>query len=347
MTYPNGIRTAIALFLAVPFVAGGCDVPGRSSAKAPSAESRGEPRVVPVSTTTTMPMTTTVTPTAPAFTGPVSFEEAESAYRDNRFEDAFGMFSVYVEERAENAWGHYMKGLSAWKAGRLTEAEGALVRALEIDPAHQRSLVNLARVYLDMDRPADALSQAKQALELNPSSGSALRVAGRAYAELGEANGAIEAYRQALVVDAGDAWSMNNLGLILIQQERFAEALPPLARAVELRGDVAVIHNNLGIALERSGYPAMAATVYGETLGIDSSYAKAEVNLARVTGRIDATVDEDLDLAFLAQLFVSDIARWGDSPGALVDIEPVVEEGEENLVEQPHVDSAPVPLTHE
>ena len=329
MTYPNGIRTAIALFLVVPFVAGGCDVPGRSSAKAPSAESRSEARVVPVSTTTTTPITATVTPTAPAFTGPVSFDEAQSAYRDKRFEDAFGMFSAYVEERPENAWGHYMKGLSAWKAGRLTEAEGALVQALEIDPAHQKSLVNLARVYLDMDRPADGLTQAKQALVLTPSSGTALRVAGRAHAELGEVDAAIEAYHQALVSDDRDAWAMNNLGLILIQQERFEDALPPLARAVELRGDVAVIHNNLGIALERSGYPALAAKVYGETLEIDSSYAKAGANLARVTGRIDAAVEEDLDLAFLAQLFVSDIPRWGDSSGVLVEVEPIADDGEE------------------
>jgi Tfp pilus assembly protein PilF len=289
-----------------------------------------------------------VTPAAPAFTGPISFEEAESAYRDKRFEDAFGMFAVYVDERPENAWGHYMKGLAAWKAGRLTEAEGALIRALEIDPAHQKGLVNLARVYLEMDRPADALTQVKQALVLAPSTGSAHRVAGRVHAELGEVDAAIEAYRQALASDDHDAWAMNNLGLILIQQGRFEDALLPLARAVELREDVAVIHNNLGIALERSGYPGMAAEVYGKTLEIDSSYAKAETNLARVTTRIVAAVEEDLDLAFLAQLFVSDMARWGEESNTLVEVEPAVNDVEEGSVEQPlEVDSAPSPAVHE
>ena len=50
-----------------------------------------------------------------------------------------------------------------------------------------------------------------------------------------------------------DVWAMNNLGYIYIQQGRSDAALPPLARAVEIRSNVPVFQNNLGMALERSG----------------------------------------------------------------------------------------------
>ena len=73
---------------------------------------------------------------------------------------------------------------------------------------------------------------------------------------------AIDAYQRALAVDDHDVWSMNNLGLIYIEQGRSPEALPALARAVELRGNSPVFQNNLGTALERSGYPVAAAKAY-------------------------------------------------------------------------------------
>jgi tetratricopeptide (TPR) repeat protein len=322
MTYP--IRAAVALLLAVPIVAGGCDVPGYDSAKTTSVESRGETRVVPVSTTTTMPAASAITSTLPAFTGPVSFEEAEAAYRDKRYEEAFGMFSAYAKDRPDNAWGRYMQGLSAWKSGRLDDAAAAFVAALEIDPAHEKSLVNLARVHLDQDRPSDALVQAKQAAELNPSSGDALRLIGRAYGELGDVDAALEAYQRALVVDGQDAWSMNNLGFVLIHAGRFDEALPALARAVEIRDGIAVFNNNLGIALERSGYPGTAAKAFGRALELDSTYERAATNLARVTDHVVGAVEEDVDLEFLARLFAEDIARWRDAPEPVV-VEPVEE----------------------
>lgn len=305
MTFAN--RTFVALVLGISFAAVGCDVPGRSSAKAPSAESQGEARVIPVSTTTTVSTARASTVRAPA---PVSFETAEAAYLEKRYDEAFSMFSAYADGHPGNAWGRYMQGLSAWKAGRLDAAESAFVAALELDPGHEKSLVNLARVYMDQDRAADALVQAKQAVELNPSSAGALRLLGRSYGALGEIDQAVEAYHRALVVDDHDVWSMNNLGLVLIQAGRFDEAVPALARAVELEDGIATFFNNLGIALERSGYPATAAVAFGKALEIDSTYEKATTNLARATSQVVAEVEEDIDLSFLAQMFAADIERW-------------------------------------
>ena len=86
---------------------------------------------------------------------------------------------------------------------------------------------------------------------------------------------------------------MNNLGYLYIQQGRSDAALPPLARAVEIRGNVPVFQNNFGTALERSGHFVAAREAYGKALEADSTYAKAAVGLERVTahGAASDTLD--------------------------------------------------------
>ena len=78
---------------------------------------------------------------------------------------------------------------------------------------------------------------------------------------------------------------MNNLGYLYIQQGRSDAALLPLARAVELRGNVPVFQNNFGTALERSGHFVTAREAYQAALQADSTYEKAAVGLARVNAQ--------------------------------------------------------------
>ena len=154
------------------------------------------------------------------------------------------MFEAYSESEPDNAWGHYMLGLSAWKTGDHTRALEAFDAALRLDPTHRKSLLNSARVLLETSRPKDALNRVEQALAIEPLSGEGLRLLGRAHYELGEVDEAIDAYQRALALDDKDVWAMNNLGYLYIQQGRSDAALPPLARAVEIRGNVPVFQNN-------------------------------------------------------------------------------------------------------
>ncbi len=306
MQVPSFVRPVMMAALAVPFLAGCSDSTSSDTAvrrPAVPATTTDETTVIPASTNTA------VTAAVRSVERPVTYEEAEAAYHEKRYDQAVDLFTAYVSHRPENPWGHYMRGLAAHKAGQFDVAESALVRTLEIDPAHTKSLVNLARVLLDLERSRDALDIAKQAIELDPTAGDAYRVVGRAHAQAGDLSAAIDGYREAILIDSTDAWAMNNMGLILIQSARFEEALPPLARAVELRPGVALFSNNLGIALERSGYPQAAVEAYGAALAIDSSYAKAQVNYARVSERPHAG-EEDVDLGFLARLFVTEMAGW-------------------------------------
>ncbi len=58
-----------------------------------------------------------------------------------------------------------------------------------------------------------------------------------------------------------------------------------------------VFHNNLGIALERTGQYTMATQAYRAGLSVDSTYKKAS-SLARVEQRVDDPSVSPIDLAW-------------------------------------------------
>jgi tetratricopeptide (TPR) repeat protein len=261
--------------------------------------------------------TPTVSATAgtetPVVVTPVSYEVAESAFGSGHFTEATELFTAYTGSHPENPWGYYMLGLSAWKVGDRDKASNAFDQALQLDPNHRKSLFNSSRVLLERGKSKEALERIEKALSLEPMSNEGLRLLGRARYELGSVDEAIKAYQRALTIDERDVWSMNNLGLIYIQQDRSCEALPPLARAVELRSNAPVFQNNLGTALERSGHPTAAAQAFEAAIAVDSSYTKASVALARVTGGAQEPESVTVDLARLSQKFQGDIESWRGS----------------------------------
>jgi len=109
-------------------------------------------------------------------TGPVTFEMADSAYRERRYDDAAVLFKTYTEGRPSNAWGFYMLGLAAWKSGDRAQAESAFVQTLTLDSTHVKSHLNLSRVLLEEGKPDSALEHIEQAIALDSTSSEPLRL---------------------------------------------------------------------------------------------------------------------------------------------------------------------------
>lgn len=288
-----------ALALALVSIAAGC----KGSEKSRSTSTAG---TTPTVSAATAPVTTE----EPAAVAPVSYETAESAFGAGRYAEASELFTGYATAHPENPWGYYMLGMSAWRAGQHEKALSGFDQALQLDSTHRKSLFNSSRVLLETGRSKEALERIGKALSLEPMSSEGLRLLGRARYEEGKVDQAIEAYQRALTIDDRDVWAMNNLGLVYIQQGRGSEAIPPLARAVELRGNSPVFQNNLATALERSGFPVAAAKAYEGAIATDSTYAKASVGLARVTGGGQEAESAPVDLDSLSQTFQLQIESW-------------------------------------
>lgn len=256
---------------------------------------------------------------------PVTYAEAEAAFMAGSYREAAGMFAAYIDDHPLNAWGHYMLGLSEWRAGNLHDAESAFLQALNLDPDHQKSLINVTRVRMELDEFDGALESVTKAVEADPASVKAHRVMGRVLHNLGRRNDAIDAYAGALALRDTDIWALNNYGLLLIEAERFSEAIPPLARAVEQDPGIAVIQNNLGVALERTGYFRAAAVAYADALAADSTYAKAAISKERAEGLVLTQSLPEPDLAALAQGFTVPVS--GSAVASTDEIDSETEEG--------------------
>lgn len=280
-TNPSKVSALVFVALVVLMVAGYLLAACADEPERASAGERAEPPVVSTPAAQPVSFGATEKPTL-IVAGPVSFGMADSAYRDRRYDDAVTLFTAYIETHGDNAWGFYMLGLSAWKAGAREQAESAFVRALAIDPNHAKSHINLSRVLLEGAKPESALVHIEAAIALDSTSSEAVRLLGRAYEGLGRTDEAIAAYERAVMINERDVWALNNLGALFIKLDRFEEAVVPLTRAIELEGGVATFHNNLGMALELTGRFGAAADAYRAALAIEGTYGKAAANLARV-----------------------------------------------------------------
>jgi len=250
-------------------------------------------------------------PTALVITGPVTFERADSAFRERHYSAAVSLFSVYTASRPGNPWGHYMLGLSAWKAGDRETAEQEFQKTLALDSTHVKARLNLSRVLIEAGRAKEAFEPLQTVLKLDSTSTTAYRLLGRAHDVLGETDAAIDAYKHAILLDDHDAWAMNNLALVYVEGGgRYDDALKPLARAVEVDSTTAAFRNNLGIVLERTGHYSAAADAFKAALAIDSTYTKASVSLTRVSSLKEQPGLQPADLAALAKSFVSEVEGW-------------------------------------
>jgi len=315
-----------AALLAAAVAATGCSKGGGDTTDARSSRetvpasgtlTQGEGVITPVKaeldTTTVKPAPAPKPEAASVATGPVSFADGETAYAAGRYGEAAAVFARYTNEKPDNAWGHFMFGLSAWKSGDLPGAETAFETALSLDPDHVKSLLNLSRVLIEQDRVDEAIDRLMVAGDIEPMSHEVQRLLGRAFFEQGKAEDAIDAYRRAIALDERDAWSMNNLGLIFLNQGKAGEAAPLLAKAVEIRTDVPAFSNSLGMALEHTGDFDKAAEAYRGALAADAGYAKARQNLARietVTGKPKAAADVEIAPKAPAK----DAQTWDDEP---------------------------------
>jgi tetratricopeptide (TPR) repeat protein len=100
--------------------------------------------------------------------------------------------------------------------------------------------------------------------------------------EASDPRGAEAAYRSALALAPGFADASLNLGALLCEAKRYAEAVKLYDDAVRRNPEVALLHFNRAIALEDQGRPMEALASYNASLQLDPDLADAHFNAARL-----------------------------------------------------------------
>jgi predicted TPR repeat methyltransferase len=100
--------------------------------------------------------------------------------------------------------------------------------------------------------------------------------------EAADQAGAEAAYRQALAIEPAHTDTYLNLGALLCETGRCAEAVSLYDKALERAPEEALLHFNQAVALEDLGRTAQALDAYERCLRLDPELADAHFNAARL-----------------------------------------------------------------
>ncbi|MEF2250806.1 tetratricopeptide repeat-containing sulfotransferase family protein [Ralstonia solanacearum] len=167
-----------------------------------------------------------------------------------------------------------------WSAGQAAQAELLCQRVLAAWPGQADALHLLglmAHAYGHLDLAIAHLRQACLAPRAPAAYSSNLAEMYRQKGRLAEAE---DAARRAVAMDPALVSGWNNLGIVLQEAGKFAESLDCLERVIALQPDGAQAHNNLANTLRRLEHLERAESHYRQALELDPAYAEAHSNLA-------------------------------------------------------------------
>lgn len=194
--------------------------------------------------------------------------------------------SAYAEAAAAGAPGadlHAEAG-RAWRALGLPEAARlSFERALEASARHAGARLGLARCFLDLDRPREALEAAGDFLlkfggapDTTPAHrAEAHLLRGLAHLRLGDLAKAKEDLAESLRQEAGGAEALNASGVVLVLEGREAAGAARFAEAIRAQPYLTEAWTNLATLLLLAGRAAEAEALAGQALRRDPSSAGA------------------------------------------------------------------------
>jgi len=142
--------------------------------------------------------------------------------------------------------------------GKWDEAAAEYRKILEINPMLPGMHARLGRVLLSGQQPTpEAVAQAKKCFEdelaIDPNNATAEYVLGELAKDEGDLSAAIRHYTRATKIDTGFAEAYLGLGAALVQQQQFAEAIPPLETYEKMAPDSPTGHYQLALAYNGAG----------------------------------------------------------------------------------------------
>lgn len=198
----------------------------------------------------------------------------------------------------------------------MTEDTVGYERWLESEPESAPLHNSVASLYLELNRPQDAVRHFRAAAHIEPESAAAHFNLGTALTVAGDYESAVLEYQRALTLKKDYALAHNNLASILLATGKLEEALAHLSEAIKLDPNNAQAHYNAGIAGLRQGKHADAIGHLKRAVQLAPDAAGAIVDLAWLLAASPQDSLRDPGLAMrLAERAVS-LTGWKDA-GAL------------------------------
>ncbi len=179
---------------------------------------------------------------------------------------------------------HVLLGLAYRGLGTqemLAESIAELRQAIAIDPNLPPARFYLARVYLDMGRPARAKEELEMALQKTPGNPQFLASLGDAERQLNNPQKAVELTRQALQIDPSLVEGRYYLGLALFALGNTTDAIKELEQVISANVGRPEAFLALGTVYNQTGRFEDAIQVLSQGAKLDPSRADLHIQLAR------------------------------------------------------------------
>ncbi len=206
-------------------------------------------------------------------------------------------------------------GITFLKLQRWNEAAAALQHSIEREPSFAEGYVNLATALGELDRREEALAHYRRAIELRPdmysarhnlvltliemnrlqnAEAEALKLApdpadarcrfAALLAQSGHSDEALAQYHKAVELAPRGPGARRQLAIFLLEQNRFAEAVPHLQQVVREQPDADSCYA-LAVSLAKTGRGPEAAAAIQQALRINPNHAAARAAWQTMTAR--------------------------------------------------------------
>ena len=166
--------------------------------------------------------------------------------------------------------------------GRLSEAESAIRKAIEVKPDHANSHYNLGLMLGDLGNLKEAELAILKAIKFNPSEGKFHSHLGIILKQQGKSKEAELATRRAIKLNPNNAIYHYNQGLIFTDLGNFKEAELATRKSIELKPDYVIAYFSLGIILQKHGNLEEAELALRKAIELKPDYAEAYSNLGTI-----------------------------------------------------------------
>jgi len=197
----------------------------------------------------------------------------------NADEPARKELDAYLALSLDQPSGQLRVGQDLANRGHWTESERAMARAANWDPYSPGIHETHALVLAQLGQTVAAAAKFYRAQELAPHDGSFGLRAGLAYAEAGRLEEAENAFKLAVAHEPTLARAWYNLGLLLAQRERLADAIGALSQAESLASSVTDYPYALATVQLRAGNKIAAREAAERALKLEPQHEAARLLL--------------------------------------------------------------------
>jgi len=177
------------------------------------------------------------------------FDEALSLHQSGLLAEAEAQYRRLLDAYPDHPHLLHNIGLIRFQHGRIDEAVELVRHALKGEPDNAKFLGSLGAILSAAGRADEAIQSFRSAGVAQQNDPEALSNYAVALGKVGQLSEAIAACEQSLELLPGHVDTLNNLGNLLTDSRRYAEAAQRFREALQRRNDAAKVHSNLLLLL--------------------------------------------------------------------------------------------------